>query len=368
MTTPVKIAAAKDGNRIRSEIVFPNNIRTLRLAKGLTQEALGRLLNPPMVVSTVSKIENGERRLSNLQIANFAEILGCAPQAIPVVTGRDRPDDVRRWQDAQQEAIKNSVDSGAAAIGYVLAQLRKKHGKTMQQVADAIGVTISVYHRIEMASRMVQEDEIKRLAALYDLTETKLIKLFERRTRDNQEQLRNGVPPEELLPRFPRSLLKEDAKWGQIGALERYAMRRSLRVVPSGRRNVPLPVHGESRFDSAAGGGRAFVLDREASIDQLRVEDLFPPREDCFLVRNFSNRLGFLMRVGALAFVDPAATVGVGDIVLFVRHDKTAEAAVVVGDGIGAMQLKMYAPEEEIAMDDPRIATIYRVGGVIFPR
>jgi len=32
------------------------------------------------------------------------------------------------------------------------------------------------------------------------------------------------------------------------------------------------------------------------------------------------------------------------------------------------MQLKMYGPEEEIAMDDPRIATIYRVGGVIFPR
>lgn len=361
-----KTVAPRENTRIKSEIIFPNNIKTLRLNKGLTQEGLGRLLDPPMVVSTVSKIENGERRLSNLQIANFAEILGCRPENIPLMTGRDRPDDVRRWQDAQQEAIQQSVESGAAAIGYVLAQLRKKNGKTMQQVADAIGVTISVYHRIEMASRMVQGDEIKALAALYDMPEANLIKLFERRTRENREQLKNGVRPEELLPRFPRSLLKDDAKWGQLGALERYTMRRSLRVVATGRRNLPLPVHGETQLNAAR--ARTFVIDRESSIDQIRSDELFQPREDCFLVRNYSNRLGFLMRAGALAYVDPAAPVGVGDIVFFVRRDRTADAAVVVGDGIGTMRLKMFAPEEEIAMNHQDIAAIYRVAGVIFPR
>ncbi len=362
-----KVVSNLGNTRIKSEIVFPNNIRSLRLTKGLTQEGLGKLLDPPMVVSTVSKIESGERRLSNLQIANFAQVLGCPPEHIPVVTGRDRPDDVRRWQDAQQVAIQQSVESGAAAIGYVLAQLRKKHGKTMQQVADAIGVTISVYHRIEMASRMVQEEEIKALAAFYDMPEAKLIKLFERRTGENREQLKNGVPPEELLPRFPRSLLKEDAKWGQLGALERYAMRRSLRVVPTGRRNPPLPVRGETRL-SQADGARAFIIDPDSSVDQLRVDELFQARDDCFLVRNYSNRLGFLMRAGALAFVDPAAPVGVGDIVFFVRRDRTADAAVVIGDGIGPMRLKMFAPEEEFAMDDQNIAAVYRVAGVIFPR
>lgn len=361
-----KSATTRENSRIKSEIVFPNNIKTLRNRRDLTQEALGRLLNPPMVVSTVSKIENGERRLSNLQIANFAEILGCHPEDIPVVTGRDRPDEVRRWQDAQQAAIQRSVESGAAAVGYVLAQLRKKSGKTMQQVADAIGVTISVYHRIEMASRMVHDHEIRALASFYDMTEAKLIKLFERRTRENQDQLKNGVPPEELLPRFPRSLLKEDAKWGQLGALERYAMRRSLRVVATGRRNLPLPVHGDTRLN--ADGSRAFVLDREASIDQIRSDELFPTREDCFLVRNYSSRLGFLMRAGALAFVDPSATVGIGDIVFVVRRDRSADAAVVIGDGIGPTRLKMYAPEEELATDDRNITAIYRVAGVIFPR
>jgi transcriptional regulator with XRE-family HTH domain len=362
-----KADESRERARIKSEILFPNNIKNKRLARGLTQEGLGKLLDPPMVVSTVSKIESGERRLSNLQIANFAEILGCPPEQIPVVTGRDKPADVRRWRDAQQTAIQQSVETGAAAVSYVLAQLRKKNGKTMQQVGDAIGLTISVYHRIEMATRMIQEGEIKALAAFYEMPQVKLIKLFERRTRENREQLENGVPPEELLPRFPRSLLKEDAKWGQLGALERYALRRSLRVVASGRRHVPLPVYGDTKVD-AARQERVFVIDRDSSIDAIQPEQLFPVREDCFLVRNHSNRLGFLMRAGALAFVDPAATVAVGDIVFFVRDDRTADPELVVGDGLGPMRLKMFAPEEEVTMTDPKITAVYRVAGVIFPR
>ncbi|MGH7074166.1 MAG: helix-turn-helix domain-containing protein, partial [Stellaceae bacterium] len=279
---------------------------------------------PPMVVSAVSKIENGERRLSNLQIANFAEVLGCAPERIPVITGRDKPVEVQRWQAAQQKAIQQSIDSGAAAIGYVLAQLRKKNGKTMQQMADVIGVTISVYHRIEMATRMIQEGEIRSLSTFYGMAESRLIKLFEQRTRENREQLQKGVPPEQLLPRMPRSLLKEDAKWGQLGALERYAMRRSLRVVPTARRPAMLSVHGETRT-VGDDGQRAFVLDRDTAIDRIGADELIDPREDCFLVRNYSTRLGFLMRSGALAYVDPAATVTVGDIVFFVRRDKSAD-------------------------------------------
>jgi hypothetical protein len=34
----------------------------------------------------------------------------------------------------------------------------------------------------------------------------------------NLQELEKGVPPEQLLPRTPRSLLKEEAKWGRLGA------------------------------------------------------------------------------------------------------------------------------------------------------
>src|SRR5215471_2957872 len=125
--------------RVKGEIVFPNNLRELRR---------GRLMDPPLDESTISKMESGERRLTNLQLSNLAAILGCRPEEIPVVPNRDPAPGVARWQKTQQEAIRHSIESGAAATGYVLAQLRKKSGRTMQQVANTIGMTLSVYHRV----------------------------------------------------------------------------------------------------------------------------------------------------------------------------------------------------------------------------
>jgi transcriptional regulator with XRE-family HTH domain len=238
--------------RARSEIVFPNNTKDLRLRRQMTQAQVGRMMDPPIGESAVSKMESGERRLTNLQLASLATILRCRPEEIPVVTGRDPAEGVQRWQRAQQEVVGSSIASGAAAAGYVLAQLRKKHGKTMQQVADAIGMTLSVYHRMEMASRMIQNDEIDKVAEFYDMRPDELVTLFERRTADNLEQLKKGVPVEQLLPRVPRSLLKEGAKWGQLGALERYALQRSIRYAGApGAEPASLAVFGRMKIDNS---------------------------------------------------------------------------------------------------------------------
>jgi transcriptional regulator with XRE-family HTH domain len=358
-------SAAEQEMRVKGEIVFPNNIKELRLRKQLTQAQLGRLMDPPIGESTISKMESGERRLTNLQLANLATLLACRPEEIPVVANRDPSPGVQRWQKAQQDAVRHSVESGAAATGYVLAQLRKKSGKTMQQVATAIGMALSVYHRVEMASRIIQSDEIEAAAKLYGLTTGKLIGMFERRTRDNLQQLEKGVPAEQLLPRTPRSLLKEDAKWGRLGALERYAIRRSIRYVGPPRKPAALPVYG--KIAAGQDGVRHFVIDRDVMVDQIAMDDLLVAGDACFLVRNFSQRLGFLMRPGALAYVDPQTPVAIGDIAFLVRRDETADAAVVIGDGLGPLILKMYNPEEEIPLDDQRIAAALRVRMLILP-
>jgi transcriptional regulator with XRE-family HTH domain len=311
-------------------------------------------------------MESGERRLTNMQLANLAAILDCPPEQIPVVSGRDSVAGVRRWQEAQQEVVGSSIASGAAAAGYVLAQLRKKHAKTMQQVASAIGMTLSVYHRMEMASRMIQAEEIEKVAKFYGMTAAELMALIERRTADNLRQLKEGVPVEQLLPRVPRSLLKEDAKWGRLGALERYALRRSIRYSPTpsaGR--TSLPVRG--RMKAGQNSIHRFTIDREAVAEQVAIHDLLRPSETGFLVRNFSQRLGMLLRPGALAYVDPDVPAAMGDIVFLTRKDGTADAAVVVGDGIGPLMLKMYNPEEQIPIGDPGIASVLRVGMLLLP-
>jgi len=350
---------------VKGEIVFPNNLKELRLRKRLTQAELGRLMDPPVAESTISKMESGERRLTNLQLADLATILGCNAEEIPVVPRRDPSPGVQRWQKAQQDAVRYSIESGAAATGYVLAQLRKKSGKTMQQVARAIGMTLSVYHRVEMASRIIHTDEIEAVAKLYGLSTAKLISLFERRTRDNLQQLEKGVAPEQLLPRTPRSLLKDDDKWGRLGALEGYAIRRSIRYVGAPRKMSALPVHGQLLTDE--NGAYRFVIDRGVATDHVPLDELLTVAGEAFLVRNFSQRLAFLMKPGSLACVEPRVPVAMGDLAFLVRHDGTADAAIVIGQGIGPLKLKMYNPEEEIPVDDKSIAAVLRIRMLILP-
>src|SRR5215468_12042513 len=107
--------------------------------------------------------------------------------------------------------------------------------------------------------------------------------MIERRTRDNLQQLTNGVPPEQLLPRTPRSLLKEEAKWGRLGALERYAIRRSIRYVGARRGPTALPVYG--KITASEDGVRRFVIDREVMVDQVPIGHLLAAEDDSFLVR-----------------------------------------------------------------------------------
>lgn len=324
------------------------------------------MMDPPVSESAISKMESGERRLTNLQIADLAAILNCPPENIPVVAGRDPAEGVRRWQQAQQEVVGSSIASGAAAAAYVLVQLRKKHGKTMQQVASAIGMTLSVYHRMEMASRMIQAEEIAKIGALYGIAAEEVIALIERRTADNLDQLKRGVPVEQLLPRVPRSLLKDDPKWSRLGALERYALRRSIRYSAAPVAGAAaLPVYG--RMAGSAGQPHRFEIDRETPVDQIPPHDLLRPGEGGFLVRNFSQRLGVLLRPGALAYIDPELPATVGDIVFAVRRDGSADCAVVVGDGIGALMLKMYNPEEQVPISDPSVAAILRVRMLVLP-
>jgi transcriptional regulator with XRE-family HTH domain len=359
----VSAALGEGDMRVRGEIVFPNNIKQLRLRKQLTQAQLGRLMDPPIAESTISKMESGERRLTNLQLANLAALFGCRPEAIPVVAARDPAPGVRQWQDAQEAAVRHSIDSGAAAIGYVLAQLRKKSGRTMQQVAQAIGMTLSVYHRVEMASRLVSAKEIEALAKLYGITAARLVGMFERRTHDNRIRLEQGVQPEELLPRTPRSLLKHDARWGRLGALERHAMQRNIRYVHRPDRETALPLYGTLRVDDD--GGRRFVIDRADTVDRIAISELLAPEAQSFLVRNFSQRLGLLLKPGAIAYVDPQAPVAIGDLVFLVRRDGTAEAAAVVDDGLGPLKLRMHNPEGQIPLDDQQIAAVLRICAVI---
>jgi len=362
----IETGAARVREGAHGEVVFPNNIERLRKARGLTQAELGRLLTPPMGISTISKIEAGVRRLSNLQLEALAAALAVAAEDIPLVKGRDAAGDVQKWGGAQRDAVRWSVDSGAAAIAYVLAALRTKHGHTQAEVGQAIGKTISVYHRIEMGSRLPTADELKAIAALYDLTPAALNTMIEEQLKKQHEQLAKGVPPEDLLPRRPRALLWDQEPFAGAGILERAALRRSVRVVsPHTAAPAPtLPVYG-----AMAGLDKpAFVLDRAQETGRVPVPDFVGSGEDWFAARVFSNRVGIALRPNSLVYVNRRAMPTTGDLVLFVRRaDHRADCAVLVSDDLRDMRLRLYNPDEEIALGDPAIAEVHRIAAIVFP-
>jgi hypothetical protein len=102
-------------------------------------------------------------------------------------------------------------------------------------------------------------------------------------------------------------------------------------------------------------------------VDQVQIDQLLAANDDSFLIRNFSQRLGFLMKPGSLACVDPQTPVAMGDVAFLLRRDGSADAAVVIGDGIGPLKLKMYNPEEEIPIDDQNITAVLRIRMFILP-
>lgn len=361
----IDAGAVRSRDGAHSEVVFPNNIERLRKARGMTQAELGRLLTPPMGISTISKIESGVRRLSNLQIEALAEALAVPAEDIPLVQGRDATGDVQKWGGAQRDAVRWSVDSGAAAIAYVLAALRTKHGHTQAEVGQAIGKTISVYHRIEMGSRLPTAEELKAIAALYKLEPAALNALIEEQLKKQREQLANGAAPEDLLPRRPRALLWDDQPFAGAGILERAALRRSVRVVSPPAPVAPstLPVYG-----AMAGADKpAFILDRAQEVGRVPVPDFAGSGEDWFAARVFSHRVGIALRPNSLVFVNRRAMPTIGDLVLFVRRDQRADCAVLVSEDLRDLRLRLYNPDEEIALGDPAIAEVHRIAAIVFP-
>ena len=56
-----------------------------------------------------------------------------------------------------------------------LAEFRKRHELTQQQVADRIGISVGLYNQLESGKRRMNETYIQSLAALYRISPVQLI-------------------------------------------------------------------------------------------------------------------------------------------------------------------------------------------------
>ena len=148
----------------QEEIIFPNNIRTIRLKNGMKMTELARKTG--LSLSAVSKIEKGVRRLNQKQLLNICNILGCKLSDIFIKESDDVAD---KWQTEIKRRLNDNEHGGLKIFGSGLRKIRQLNGKTIAQAAKDAGMTLSVYHKIEIGQREIYKSEIEPLAKSFAL-------------------------------------------------------------------------------------------------------------------------------------------------------------------------------------------------------
>jgi transcriptional regulator with XRE-family HTH domain len=180
----------KKGDKME-EIVFPNQLRMLRRVRGCRMIELAELLG--LTISALSKIEKGYRRLNEEQLQKVAKFLDCPYEALFVSSSTSQPEVVKAWQDEQKKRRKNNVGGGLRVLGAGLRYIRGQKKMSLSAVSKGAKLTLSVYHRIEMGQREVDEKTFENIAHALGMDEADLqLKIYELDNSGALDELKNN--------------------------------------------------------------------------------------------------------------------------------------------------------------------------------
>jgi len=173
------------------EIVFPNQIRMMRRVAGKSMQDIADLLR--LSISAISKIEKGYRRLNESQLQQVATFVDCPVSALFVAEGSAQPEVIQAWKEEQGRRHKMNVGGGLKTLGAGLRYLRGQKKITLAHLAAGAHMTLSVYHRIEMGQREVDEQAFAAIAGALGMTATDLQKrIYELDMSGALEDLKNS--------------------------------------------------------------------------------------------------------------------------------------------------------------------------------
>lgn len=319
----------------QEEIIFPNNIRNIRLAAGMKMTELARRAN--LSLSAVSKIEKGVRRLNQKQLLNICNILGCKLSDIFIKESDDVAD---QWQSEIKRRLNDNEDSGLKIFGSGLRKIRQQTGKTIAQAAKDSGMTLSVYHKIEVGQREIYENEIEPLAKSFAMSAESLFdniaNLYKSGALNKQISKVKERVKSVLIPGNPMSGL--DMHGGLYGAKLYDSARRKL---------VPV-------FGMPAGKSITFKKsDKTMIVAPMTLEG----RKGIYAVMPNPKRMGGFIPEKSYVFADALTAPSVGDMAVCIDTDfdalgadgtANAQIAMVRQDSRGKIYGQIAGPEEKI--------------------
>ncbi len=319
----------------QEEIIFPNNIRTIRLKNGMKMTELARKAG--LSLSAVSKIEKGVRRLNQKQLLNICNILGCKLSDIFIKESDDVAD---QWQSEIKRRMNDNEDSGLKVFGSGLRKIRQQTGKTIAKAAKDAGMTLSVYHKIEVGQREVYENEIEPLARSFAMSVeamfTKIADMYKAGELTKQINKVKERVKSVLVPGNPLSGI--DMRGSLYGAKLYDSARKKL---------VPV-------FGVPAGKTIAFKKsDKTMIVAPMDLEG----RTGIYAVMPNSKRLGGYVPEKSYLFADVDAKPQPGDLAVCIDADfdtldnDTATTAHIVSvrqDSKGKIYGQLSGPEEKV--------------------
>ncbi|MCL2758422.1 MAG: helix-turn-helix domain-containing protein [Alphaproteobacteria bacterium] len=317
------------------EIIFPNNIRNIRLNKGMRMTAVAK--KSGLSLSAMSKVEKGVRRLNQKQLLTLCSILDCKLSDVFV---KENDEVAGSWQSEMQRRLEDNETGGLKIFGAGVRALRKKIGKTIAKAAKDAKMTLSVYHKIEVGQRELYEDEITDLAKALGKTPDAMYKsiaeLFEKGELTKQikkvgEKVRSVLTP-------GTSSAGLDIPGAIYGA----------KIYESARKKL-VPVFGMPGDKDIA-----FKKSDEKMIESpINLEN----NPGIYAVVPNSKRMGVMFPARCYLFVDPDAIAQPGDLAVAFNEDfdklesdmKTrARIVMVCEDAKGKMYGQIVSPDEKI--------------------
>ena len=299
----------------QEEIIFPNNIRNIRLANGMKMTELARQAG--LSLSAVSKIEKGVRRLNQKQLLNICNILGCKLSDI---------------------FIKET--DGLKIFGSGLRKIRQISGKTIANAAKEAGMTLSVYHKIEVGQREIYENEIEPLAKSFAMTVEGLFEKIATMYKSGELNTQINKVKERV-----KSVLEPG---NPLSSIDMHGGLYGAKLYDSARKKL-VPV-----FGMPSGKAIAFKKsDKTMIVAPISLEG----RSGIYAVMPNQKRLGGFIPEKSYVFADVDAEVKPGDMAVCIDADfneldsDTTVVAQIVSvrqDSKGKVFGQIVSPEEKI--------------------
>lgn len=319
----------------QEEIIFPNNIRTIRLNAGMKMTELARKTG--LSLSAVSKIEKGVRRLNQKQLLNICNILGCKLSDIFIKESDAVAD---KWQNEIKRRLSDNEHGGLKVFGSGLRKIRQLQGKTIAQAARDAGMTLSVYHKIEIGQREIYKNEVEPLAKSFAMSADgmfdKIANLYKSGELTKQINKVKERVKSVLVPDNPVSGI--DMHDGLYGA----------KLYDSARRKL-VPVFGNP-------SGKTISFKKNDKVMIVAPASL-EGRKSIYTVIPNSKRSGGFIPEKSYVFVDAMQPAKSGDLALCMDADfsslspddaVSANIAVVHTDSKGKMYGTLVEPQEKI--------------------